>query len=352
MLDFSLPTRICFGSDALSALKEYHGQLALLVTDPFFEKNGKAQRLLAQFSPESEIFSQIGGEPTVAMAAKGAQQLNRLRPRLLIALGGGSAMDCAKGMLAAWESGEAPCFAAIPTTSGTGSEVTSFAILTHQGVKKVLLEEKLRPQLAILDPELLTALPPSLIADGGMDALSHALEAAVAQKANPFTTALAVWAAQTLLQHLPDSYRGDTRLRGELHLAATMAGVAFDRAGLGACHALSHALGGRFHLPHGRLNAVLLPRVLEYNLEKCGERYGELAKKLHLSSGRSLVFALRRLCRELGLPRSLTAAGIPREALLSSLKELCQAALEDPCSASNPRKPSPEDYAGILRKCL
>ncbi len=349
MLDFSLSTRICFGDDALDALEAFRGQKALLVADPFFEK--KAEELRTQYGFRAEIFSRVSGEPTVALAAQGAQLLQSLQPQLLIALGGGSAIDCAKGMLAVSELRDIR-FVAIPTTSGTGSEVTSFAILTHEGVKRVLVEERLRPQIAILDGRFLSKLPPGLVADGGMDALSHALEAAVAQKANGFTEALAVSAAQRLLQLLPESFNGNTAVRLQLHLAATMAGIAFDRAGLGACHALSHALGGRFHLPHGRLNAVLLPRVIEYNLGTCPERYGVLAKKLGLSSGRSLIYALGRLRRLLGLPHSLTAAGIAPEALRAVLGEVAEAALADPCSASNPRKPGKQDYMGLLRRCL
>lgn len=349
MLDFSLSTRICFGDDALDALEAFRGQKALLVADPFFKS--RAEALRAQFDFDGQIFTRVSGEPTVALAAQGAQLLQRLQPQLLIALGGGSAIDCAKGMLAVSEARDL-CFVAIPTTSGTGSEVTSFAILTHEGVKRVLVEERLRPQIAILDGQFLSKLPPGLVADGGMDALSHALEAAVAQKANGFTEALAVSAAQTLLQLLPESFRGKTDTRLQIHLAATMAGIAFDGAGLGTCHALSHALGGRFHLPHGRLNAVLLPRVIEYNLGTCPERYGALAKKLGLSSGRSLVYALGRLRRLLDLPHSLSAAGIEPGELQAALGELAEAALADPCSASNPRKPSKQDYMGLLRRCL
>lgn len=347
---FSLPTRLVYGADALSVLKEWQGQTALLVTDPYFTKNGTAQRLLSGFSPESRVFSEVTADPSVALAAKGARLLEECRPRVLLALGGGSAIDCAKGMLAVSET-EAE-LVAIPTTSGTGSEVTSFAILTHEGVKKVLVEERLRPKMAILDETLLQSLPSSLIADAGMDTLCHALEAAAAKKATPFSDALAISALNTVLSLLPASFEGDKGVRGEVHCAACMAGIAFDHAGLGACHALSHALGGRFHLPHGRLNAVLLPQVLEFNLQKNLALYNRLAKACGLSSARGLVFAVRRLRRQLKLPQSLTGAGIPREQLLQELSSLCETALADPCTASNPRSPTRADYAAILRKCL
>ena len=350
MLDFRVSTRLICGKGALSALGDYRGQKVLLVTAPYFMKNGTAQGLLRNFSPESRSFSEITAEPTVALAAKGARLLQELKPQLLLALGGGSAMDCAKGMLAA--SGEKPVFIAIPTTSGTGSEVTSFTILSHDGIKKVLIEEQLRPQVAILDESLLEEMPSSVIADSGMDTLSHALEAAAAKRASPFTNALAVSALKSVLRLLPLSFRGDRSVRGELHCAACMAGLAFDHAGLGACHALSHALGGRYHLPHGKLNAILLPVVLEYNRETHPELYTALAAACSLSSSRGLIFAVRRLRQELHLPQSLTAAGLSRQTVVQDLPQLCAAAMADPCSEQNPRTPSEADYAALLRKCL
>lgn len=352
MPKFGLSTEICFGVEAAEALKPYGGQRALLVTDPYFELNGAAAELLGLFAPESGCFSKVGGEPTVELAAEGASLLRSLQPRLLIALGGGSAIDCAKGMLAVTEAGEQPCFIAIPTTSGTGSEVTSYAILTHGGVKQVLREERLRPNLAILDSRYVRSLPPALVADGGMDALCHGFEALVAKHASPFTEALALQAVKTLFRLLPLAYRGRQEVGQALLTASCMAGIAFDRAGLGACHALAHALGGRFHRPHGRLNALLLPRVVAWHLRCCPGLYAPLVESLGLSSGRALVYALNRLCRELGLPKSLSALKLSREELLGELKPLCRTALADPCSSSDPCSPTEGDYAGILRECL
>jgi alcohol dehydrogenase class IV len=235
-----------------------------------------------------------------------------------------------------------PYFVAIPTTSGTGSEVTSFAILTHQGVKHPLVEAHIRPDLAILDDSLLGNLPQSLIADGGMDALSHCAEALVAKNSSPFTQALAVSAFQTLTELLPQSYEGDSSVRGKLHCAATMAGIAFDHSGLGICHSLSHALGGRFHVPHGRLNAILLPHVIGFNRSHCS----------YLPLGTNVVFGLSRLRRRLGLPQSLKEVGISREALHTALEDLAIATLEDPCTATNPRPVTLEDCKTLLKECL
>ena len=267
-------------------------------------------------------------------------------PDTVVALGGGSAIDCAKGIVSL----EPVQLVAIPTTSGTGSEVTSFSILTHQGVKHPLIDERIRPQIAILDDSLLGELPKGLIADAGMDALTHCLEAAASQNANAFTGAFAYSAFRTVLETLPASFAGDRSVRGRIHQAACMAGIAFDNAGLGVCHALSHALGGAFHLPHGRLNAILLPHVLRFNAAFAP--YAELAAYCRLSGTQGLVLALQRLCRRLELPESLSAAGLERAAVEAQADAVCRAALADPCLASNPRPVSLEDLRTLLRAAL
>jgi alcohol dehydrogenase class IV len=177
-------------------------------------------------------------------------------------------MDCAKAM--AYFSGTSVRLIAIPTTSGSGSEVTDFAILTHDGIKHPLVDERLRPDVAIIDRTLVKNLPPALIADGGFDVLTHALEAYTATNAGAVTDALARDAFQTTFRQLIHSFRGDQTARGQVHEAATMAGMAFTQAGLGLCHALAHSLGGVFHIPHGRLNAILLPAVIRYNSPSAG----------------------------------------------------------------------------------
>lgn len=183
METFVCSTRLCFGENALQALQTLGAKRAFLVTDPFFAKNGTAQHILSLLpDAETEVFDRVGGEPTLAMVAQGVDRLQKFRPDTLLALGGGSAIDCAKGILSLAQS-EAR-LVAIPTTSGTGSEVTSFSILTHEGVKHPLIDEALRPQLAILDDSLLRALPKGLIADAGMDVLTHCLEA-IASKMPP-----------------------------------------------------------------------------------------------------------------------------------------------------------------------
>lgn len=347
MNTFLCSTRLFFGDNALQALETLHAQRVLLVTDPFFTKNGTAQRVLSHLpDAQSAIFDQMQGEPSLETVAQGAAALQDARPDTVVALGGGSAIDCAKGIVSL----EPVQLVAIPTTSGTGSEVTSFSILTHQGVKHPLIDERIRPQIAILDDSLLGELPKGLIADAGMDALTHCLEAAASQNANAFTGAFAYSAFRTVLETLPASFAGDRSVRGRIHQAACMAGIAFDNAGLGVCHALSHALGGAFHLPHGRLNAILLPHVLRFNAAFAP--YAELAAYCRLSGTQGLVLALQRLCRRLELPESLSAAGLERAAVEAQADAVCRAALADPCLASNPRPVSLEDLRTLLRAAL
>jgi alcohol dehydrogenase class IV len=262
-------------------------------------------------------------------------------------------MDCAKAM--AYFSGLSLRLIAVPTTSGSGSEVTDFSILTHEGVKHPLVDEKLRPDVAILDSDLLTSLPLKLIAETGFDLISHAVEAWAATGAGMFSDALALSALKTAITLLPRSFAGDSTVRGSIHCAATMAGIAFSSAGLGLCHALAHALGGEFHIPHGRLNAILLPAVVEHNAEKALGRYASLARQLGLSAGadsialRALKNALIRLRRELGLPDTLAAAGVDPGQVRKKMELLVNATLSDPCCNTNPVKPEAANIRRILQ---
>lgn len=356
MLEFTIGTRLCFGENALDALKTLGAKRVLLITDKFFSENGTAQRIAALCNAETRIFAEVQPDPPLSLVAQGISVLKEFQPDTMIALGGGSAMDCAKGIRSLGQS-EAMLIA-IPTTSGTGSEVTSFAILTHQGTKHPLVEEGVRPALAILDPALLDKLPAGLIADAGMDTLSHCLEAVAAKNASQFSDALAQSAARCILTDLPASYslaasgKTDRALRGRIHNAATMAGIAFDNAGLGACHALSHALGGTFHLAHGKLNGILLPHILEFNLPAAEQAYARLANACSLSGARALSFAVRRLRQRLALPQTLTQAGLERSAVLAKADGICEAAASDPCAQTNPRPVTKADFSALLHAAL
>ena len=204
----------------------------------------------------------------------------------------------------------------------------------------------------ILDPALLEALPPRLIAESGMDAVSHCVEAAAAREASPVTDALAHSACRTLLRLLPRSFAGETAVRGDVHLAASMAALAFDNAGLGACHALAHALGGRFHVAHGRLCAMLLPHVIAHHAAEDPHPYAALAAACGLPGVRGLTGAIVRLRARLGLPASLPEAGVPREAVLEAETDVLEAALADPCASQAPAPLTRDALQILLRQVL
>ena len=335
-------TKIVAGTGAVSELKNLGIRRLFLVTDPYFAENGMAHRIAQIAGAEAvEIFQDVQPDPTVTLAAAGTARVKAFAPDGIVALGGGSAMDCAKAM--AYFGGENATLIAIPTTSGSGSEVTDFAILTQNSVKHPLVDSKLRPAVAILDDELLQNLPKSLIADAGFDVLAHALEAYVAKNAGAITDALAKEAFCNGFSGLPLSFAGDKTVRLQVHLAATMAGMAFTEAGLGLCHAMAHSLGGMFHLPHGRLNAILLPAVIRCNADAAGEKYAAIARAAGLGGSAELVAVrnlkngLIRLRKALNLPASLAQAGVQPGLVRQNAEKIVEATLADPCCGTNPR---------------
>ncbi|MBP3633030.1 MAG: iron-containing alcohol dehydrogenase [Oscillospiraceae bacterium] len=354
MTEFHCPTKIYTGANALEALRTFTARRVLVVTDSFFSKNGKALKLGRMIpNAQVEIFDKVTPDPEAALAAQGAALCRRFAPELLIALGGGSPMDCAKAIRLAY--GEPLTFIAIPTTSGSGSEMTSFSILTHNAVKHPLVDPALRPDAAILDESLLRQLPSSLIADTGMDLFAHCLEALVAKNRSLCTDALAMLAAKTVLLNLEASFRGDVTVRGSIHEAASMAGIAFDNAGLGVCHALAHAIGGAFHVPHGRLCAMLLPGVIAFHTEEGVGQYAELARFCGLTAAtdrlavRSLSMTITRLQRTLLLPQNLAQAGVSKEQWQEKEEQILQAALLDPCCKTDPGTVTRQAIVEILR---
>ena len=341
MEQFECKTKIISGPGAVSALAELGAKRLFLVTDPYFAKNGTAERIAKiTGAAETEVFDQVAPDPAVALAAEGTARVKAFRPDVIVALGGGSAMDLAKAV--SWFSGEKMALVAIPTTSGSGSEVTDFAILTHNHVKHPLVDPRLRPNMAILDSDLLKELPPGLVADTGFDVLAHAVEAFVASNAGAVTDALAKDAFCACFATLSASFAGRQEVRLRLHQAATMAGMAFTQAGLGLCHALSHSLGGGFHVPHGRLNAILLPAGIVTNAHVAAGRYAVLARAAGVGGSadtvavRNLRSALVRLRSDLKLPGTLQAAGIAPRELWENMERIVKATLEDPCCATNP----------------
>ncbi len=341
MEEFKCATKIISGPGAVAALADLNPRRLFVVTDPFFQKNGTAERI-AQLSGAEEVayFDKIQPDPTVELAAEGTALLRSFAPDLLVAIGGGSTMDCAKAM-AYFAKGDFKV-AAIPTTSGSGSEVTDFAILTHNKVKHPLVDKRLRPDYAILDSDLLMALPKGLIAETGFDVLTHAVEAFTAKNAGSLSDLFAREAFSSAYASLPASFAGRKDVRLKVHMASTMAGLAFSQSGLGLCHAMAHSLGGLFHVPHGRLNAVLLPAIIGCNAHVASKKYAELARAAGMGGSadtiavRNLKNGLIRLRRELNLPETLVQAGVDPRAVWRNVGEIVKATLADPCCETNP----------------
>ena len=338
---FDIRTKIISGPGSLSYLQELKSQRLLLVIDPYLAQKGWGSKILEVAKPQqSSVFDKISPDPTVELAAEGTQMLKDFQPDTLVALGGGSCMDLAKAML--HFSGQKVMLVAIPSTSGSGSEVTDFSVLSHNGVKYPVISEDICPAVAILDSSLLESLPKGLIADTGFDVLAHALESYVSKSASDFSRLFAKEAFTRVYAKLPASFAGDVSVRGIIHQAATMAGVAFAQSGLGLCHAMAHVLGGEFHIPHGRLCAILLPAVVGCNAHFCGEAYGTLARSAGFFGSadtvavRNLRNGLCRLRSQLSMPATLQEAGVDPRVLQFKAKELTEKILADPCCQDNP----------------
>ncbi len=360
METFALRPAIYFGDDALSALEALAGKRVLIVTDDFLaHKSGLLPRVTAHLKGAlTEVFSKVTPDPSLRLVAEGVRALRDFSPDAVLAFGGGSPMDCAKAMRH-FSDRPGLLFYAVPTTAGTGSEVTSFAVLTDTdaGVKYPLVDDALLPDAAILDASLLAGVPGPVTADTGMDVLTHASEAYVARKANAFTDALAERAFVLAYENLIKAHaaKGEHPAKEQMLLASCMAGIAFNGAGLGANHALAHSLGGRYHTPHGRLNAMLMPHVIRFNAEEpaAAKKYAALAKACGLTpNARALSSALGRLRQNLGMPGRLTDCGVERKTVLADLEAITAAAVADVCMPGNPRSAAAAELAAIVREVL
>lgn len=371
MTRFRLATTIHQGANSLNHLSELGARRVLLIIDPFLSESDVLRKILGLLgNAQMVIFDSVRSDPSVAQISDAMDACLELEPDAIVGVGGGSALDTAKAVFKFAREGGNPLrhgFVAVPSTSGSGSEVTSFAVVTSGDRKEVLVSDDMSPTMAILDPEVTATLPPSITADTGMDAITHALEAYVSTRSTDFSDAFAEKAAQLAFQNLETATKQghDLCAREKMHNAATMAAIAFDNSGLGITHSLAHAVGAKFPLPHGRLNAVLLPAVMEFNaghvsygnrgISEVAQRYAHIAHLLGLEAAtrRNLALSLcaevRRLRSAVGIPDSLTKMGIPADELRDAIPALAEVAMQDTCTPSNPRQPTLDDLCTLLR---
>ncbi len=366
MSRFTLPRDLYFGDDSLAELKNLKGKKAVVVVGGgSMKKFGfleKVENYLKEAGMEVKLIEGIEPDPSVETVFKGAQVMRDFEPDWIVAIGGGSPIDAAKAM---WIFYEYPDFtfekavvpfgipelrqkakfAAIPSTSGTATEVTAFSVITDYKarIKYPLADFNLTPDIAIIDPSLAQTMPPKLTAHTGMDALTHAIEAYVASARSHFSDPLAMQAIVMIKEHLIKSYKGDKSSRDEMHIAQCLAGMAFSNALLGIAHSMAHKTGAVFHIPHGCANAIYLPLVIQFNRKASESRFATIAKTLGLTGTTdadltdSLVAMIRDMNKQLDIPLTLKDYGITEEDFNANLDFISKNALTDACTGSNPR---------------
>ncbi|EPY2276256.1 iron-containing alcohol dehydrogenase [Clostridium sporogenes] len=364
---FTLPRDLYFGEGSLEALKTLKGKKAVVVVGGGSMKRfgflDKVESYLDEAGIEVKLIEGVEPDPSVETVMNGAAVMREFEPDLIVSIGGGSPIDAAKAM---WIFYEYPDFTfeeavvpfgipelrqkarfvAIPSTSGTATEVTAFSVITDykKKIKYPLADFNLTPDIAIVDPDLAQTMPAKLTAHTGMDALTHAIEAYVAGLRSVFSDPLAMKAIVMVKEYLVKSYNGDKEARGQMHLAQCLAGMAFSNALLGITHSMAHKTGAVFHIPHGCANAIFLPYVIQYNAKSCGERYATIAKNLGLTGEnqdelvKALIEMIREMNKTMNIPLNLKEYGITEEEFKENVKYISHNAVLDACTGSNPRE--------------
>ncbi|WP_407855042.1 bifunctional acetaldehyde-CoA/alcohol dehydrogenase [Enterococcus hailinensis] len=398
---FKLPPKIYFEKNSLLYLTQMENvERVMLVCDPGMVQFGYAdivREVLGRRTNDVkiEVFSDVEPNPSTNTVYKGLEMFNDFQPDTVIALGGGSAMDAAKGMWMFFEHPDTSFFGAkqkfldirkrtynigkpektqfvcIPTTSGTGSEVTPFAVITDSEthVKYPLADYALTPDVAIVDPQFVMTVPASVTADTGMDVLTHAIESYVSVMASDYTRGLSLQAIKIVFDYLEKSVKtGDTEAREKMHNASAMAGMAFANAFLGICHSIAHKIGGEYGIPHGRTNAILLPHIIRYNAKdpqkhamfpkydyfRADSDYADIARFLGLKGNtteelvEALITAVYDLGVKCGIDMNLKAQGVTQETLDSTVDRMAELAYEDQCTTANPKEPLISELKGII----
>ena len=405
---FKVPPRIYHEMGSIQYLQKLPDvNRVMIVTDKTMEKLGYIEKVKYHLRKRKnpvmiEVLSNVEPDPSIETVINGAEEMIKFKPDTIIALGGGSPIDAAKGMWLFYENpevkfedlklkfmdmrkriykfpklGRLAKLVAIPTTSGTGSEVTSFAVITNKenNIKYPLADYELTPDVAIIDSQFVRSLPREVIADTGLDVLTHGIEAYVSVMATDYTDALALKAIEMVFEYLPKSYKNDDspecmEAREKMHNASCMAGMAFANAFLGINHSLAHKLGSHFNIPHGRANAILLPHIIEYNSQiptkitafskyknfVADKKYSQISKVLGLKSNnveegvKSLISAIENLMKELNEPTSIAKCGIDKEKYFDLLEQLSLEAFDDQCTSTNPRQPMISEIKAIYEK--
>lgn len=375
MQRFKLKTEIIFGDNALDVLKTLKADNAVVFTDAFLTSNGTADRIKGLLSSceNVSIYSEVRPDPPIELVASGLKFLMEHDTDLVVAVGGGSSIDAAKSTIhvARKHMNKNIRLVAVPTTSGTGSEVTQFAVIsdTQAGKKIPLVDEELLPEMAVLSSELTASVPPAVTADTGFDVLTHALEAYISLNSNEFSDALAEKSVELFADYIVPAYKNGNDLvaREKMHTASCLAGIAFNEASLGVNHGIAHALGAHFHIPHGRANAMLLPHVLRYNTEldikfcvknanPTADKLEGLARRLGYPANspdvgvRNMIHKIKQYQWWLGIPTTLGEAGVTKQQFEQAKAHIIESALNDACTVTNPRKVDAKGVEEILSK--
>ena len=394
---FTIPRDLYHGKGSLEVLKTLQGKRAMVcVGGGSMKKFGfldKVVSYLKEAGMEVELFEGIEPDPSVDTVMRGAEAMSKFQPDWIVAMGGGSPIDAAKAMWIKYEYPETTfedmCkvfglpklrtkahFVAIPSTSGTATEVTAFAVITdyEKGIKYPLADFEITPDIAIVDPDLAETMPKKLVAHTGMDAMTHAVEAYVSTANCDFTDPLALHAIKMIQSDLVASYEGDMEKRASMHNAQCMAGMAFSNALLGIVHSMAHKTGAVFedmgaHIIHGAANAMYLPKVIAYNAknETAKKRYGVIADEMKLGGANddekvaNLIAFLRDMNTKLNIPQCIKNYGadsypceqgfVPENVFLERLPEIAKNAILDACTGSNPRQPNQEELEKLLKCC-
>ena len=392
---FTLPRDLYHGKGSLEELKNLKGTKAFVVTGGGSMKRfgflARVENALKEAGMEVHIFEGVEPDPSVTTVMRGAEEMRQFQPDWIVAIGGGSPIDAAKAMWAFYEYPDVTFddlivpfnfptlrqkahFCAIPSTSGTATEVTAFSVITDydKGIKYPLADFNITPDVAIVDPELAEKMPPKLTAHTGMDAMTHAIEAYVSTVHCDYTDPLALHAIQMVHNDLKKSYEGDMDARDRMHNAQCLAGMAFSNALLGIVHSMAHKTGAVFeggHIIHGAANAMYLPKVIQYNAKnpEAAQRYAYIARFMGLEGNdtqslvAALVAELRHMNDELNIPQCIANYGeggtiaeqgfVGEEEFLAKLPEIAKNALGDACTGSNPRQPDQADMEKLLTAC-